>query len=141
MQRAAVSEHQDRVREAPRPMVRRQVHQPDHDALRHMSANQLAALHADTFEVAMVLTDLLAAFDDPDWYSTPEQVVRRLGWCKAVRVWPFLFPKTQLATPGSLHVELVACGKPNCRCVDGDRDSLHQSVRHVWWDGKRLRRE
>lgn len=47
------------------------------------------------------------------------------------------FPKTQ--PPGSLHLEFKRCGKPNCRCNDGQLHGPY--VYRRWREGGRQRRQ
>src|ERR1051326_7842034 len=105
------------------------------------SASEAAREFAEQTDVLTVLFDALLLVDDPERSLTPETLVRHFGWCKARLIWPILFHKTEFGAPGSLHLERLTCGKSNCRCGDGSPAHLHDTVVHVWWDGKRQRRE
>ena len=46
-----------------------------------------------------------------------------------------LFPKT-MPLPGSLHLEWRRCGKPTCRCANGEQRHGPYRVRRWWQDGR-----
>ena len=55
---------------------------------------------------------------------------RRSRYPKWYRI-PWLLPGE---LPGSVHIQYVKCGKPNCKCASGRREDKHPAYYRFWRD-------